>query len=455
MNKIKQNKITFSLILLIIIIIFSSLTILSLPVLFNYESKVAKIEKNFYKNFKIYLVSDGEVSYKPFPRPHLLLENASLNLSQTNTGGEFINTSNLKVFISLRDLYLRSFNNLISTEIANTNLEIKISDLKRIRNHLYQKVNKPIIFKNCKIFLQNKTKEVILITPIKKILYKINNKTKNKNFIINGKIFGLDFKSEWKRNYDVPLKSFHNINLFNPNIEIVNMIEFENNKKFKGNHKIDFVQDKLEYDLYFDNNVIKISSPNIDKTNFNLESKIQLKPFFFEGELNIKEKKVEKIIDIFLLKILSYDKSYLGNFNGNFKIKFKDLNNKLIKNGEIDFVISEKNISIKNSKFQLGEIGYIETNISFFEENGDVQFSSKNRLFIEDHIEFAKNFQIGSNKIKKIKQIYFDLEKNIGESEFIIKNVRINNLKNVNNDSEIYLVKNIQNLRSHIRKVVD
>ena len=294
-----------------------------------------------------------------------------------------------------------------------------------------------------------------MITPIKKILYKINNKTKNKNFIINGKIFGIDFKSEWKRNYDVPLKSFHNINLFNPNIEIVNMIEFENNKKFKGNHKIDFVQDKLEYDLYFDNNVIKISSPNIDKTNFNLESKIQLKPFFFEGELNIKEKKVEKIIDIFLLKILSYDKSYLGNFNGNFKIKFKDLNNKLIKNGEIDFVISEKNISIKNSKFQLGEIGYIETNISFFEENGDVQFSSKNRLFIEDHIEFAKNFQIGSNKIKKIKQIYFDLEKNIGESEFIIKNVRINNLKNVNNESEIYLVKNIQNLRSHIRKVVD
>ena len=48
MNKIKQNKITF-LILSVIVITFSSLTILSLPVLFNYESKVAKIEKNFIK----------------------------------------------------------------------------------------------------------------------------------------------------------------------------------------------------------------------------------------------------------------------------------------------------------------------------------------------------------------------------------------------------------------------
>ena len=55
MNKIKQNKINFTLILSALAILFSSLTILSLPVLFNYESKVTQIEKNFYKNFKIHL----------------------------------------------------------------------------------------------------------------------------------------------------------------------------------------------------------------------------------------------------------------------------------------------------------------------------------------------------------------------------------------------------------------
>ena len=73
MNKIKQNKITFTLILAAILIIFSSLTILCLPVLFNYKSKVNIIEKNFYKNFKIHLKSSGEVSYKPFPKPHIFL----------------------------------------------------------------------------------------------------------------------------------------------------------------------------------------------------------------------------------------------------------------------------------------------------------------------------------------------------------------------------------------------
>ena len=52
MNRIKQNKVNFTLILTIIIITFSCLTILSLPVLFNYKSKVTKIEKIFIKILK-------------------------------------------------------------------------------------------------------------------------------------------------------------------------------------------------------------------------------------------------------------------------------------------------------------------------------------------------------------------------------------------------------------------
>ena len=91
MNKIKQNKITFSLILIAIVITFSSLSILSLPVLLNYKNKVDKIENNFYKNFKIYLNSSGDISYKPFPKPHLLVENASLGLTNLSENDYLIN----------------------------------------------------------------------------------------------------------------------------------------------------------------------------------------------------------------------------------------------------------------------------------------------------------------------------------------------------------------------------
>ena len=455
MNKIKQNKITFTLILAAIAIIFTSLTILSLPVLFNYKSKVTIIENNFYKNFKLYLNSSGKISYKPFPKPHLLLENATIDLNQFQEKNGLINTKNLKIFISLRDIYLRSFKNFVSTEISNTNINLKFDNFKEIRKHLYQNINKTIIINNCKIFLKNRKNEVILISPIKKILYKINNKTKVKNFNINGEVFGLNFKSEWERDYTKPAKILHNIDIIYPKVEIKNSIEFKKNNKFHGKSQINYRQDKLEYNFQFNNQNIKIFSQNNEDTNFNIDSDIQLRPFYFDGNLIIKNKRVEKIIDNFLLHLILYDENYLGNLNGLLKIKFDDLNNKLIKMGEIKLIINEKKINIKEAKFVLDKIGYLNSIISFEEDEGEIKFITTNQLTIENHIEFAKIFQIGSNKVKNIKQIHFDLEKEYDQTDFIIKNVKINDDDRNLKSNDIFLVKNIQNLRSYIRELIN
>ena len=455
MNKIKQNKISFILILTAIFIIFSSLTILSLPVLFNYKSKVTIIEKNFYKNFKIFLNSSGEVIYKPFPKPHLLVENANLYLSNSFANEGLINTKNLKIYLSLRDLYLRSFNNFVSTEISDTNLELKFIDIKEIRKHLYLNINKPIIFNNCKVFIKNKNDEVILISPIKKIFYKIDDKNKIKNFKVDGELFGLKYKSEWKRNYTKPKKSYHNIFILNPNIEFKNILEIDDIKKIKSKIQVTLPQDKMEYDIQFNNGKIKISSPNNQKINFNLDSEVNLAPFYFEGGLNIKKKSIEKIIDNLMYFLLSKNQDYLGNFNGKLNITLDKINNKLIKKGEINLSIKEKIIIVNKARFILDKVGYINTNINFIEEDGHVKFLSRNELNIENYIEFAKIFQIGSKKVKNIKHIYFVIEKNLGETDFIIKNVKINKKENSKIESDVYLVNNIQNLRSYIRKILN
>ena len=455
MNKIKQNKITFSLILIAFSVIFSSLIILSLPVIFNYNSKVQEIEKNFYKNFKIYLKSHEKISYKPFPKPHLLVEKASLNLSETSNKNNLLNTYKLKIYITLRDIYLRSFKNYLSTEISDSNLELKMSDIKEFRKHLYKNINKPIIFNNCKIFIKNKIDDVIIISPINKISYKINNKNKVKYFIIDGSIFGLDFKSEWKRMYSSPKNSFLNINIINPSIKIENILKYESDKKFNGQVKIDYLKDKLEYNFQFNNEKIIIKSPKNKKSNFNLDTEIQINPFFFTGDLLIKNKKVEKIIDDILLYFLLYEENYLGNLNGLMKIKFDNLNNKLIKKGEINFNIKEKKININEVMFDLNKIGTIKADINFIDDKGSIKFVSKNKLDINNHIEFAKAFQVGSKKVKKIKEIYFEIEKNVGDTDFAITNVKINNEENIEKSNEIFIVKNIQNLRSHIRKIID
>ena len=245
------------------------------------------------------------------------------------------------------------------------------------------------------------------------------------------------------------------INIFNPNIEIKNIIKFTNTKKFNGLTEIVYSKDKLNYNFSFRNNSLKINSPEAKNTNFNLDSEIQLSPFYFKGELIIRNKKVESIIDNLLINLLMYDENYINNVNGELKIKFKDLNNKLIKNGELDLIVNDKQINLLEAKFNLDKIGYIKTELNFSEIQGELKFITKNKLIIENHIEFAKIFQISSKKIKNIRQMDFDIEKNIGDNIFIISNIKIDNKEIKNSSNEVFLVKNIQNLRSHIRKVID
>ena len=91
----------------------------------------------------------------------------------------------------------------------------------------------------------------------KKILYKISAKSKNKIFLYEGNLFGLNFNSEWKRNYETPNLSYHIINIVNPNIEIKNKFKYEKIKKISAHAQILYSQDKLNYNVLFDNNIIK------------------------------------------------------------------------------------------------------------------------------------------------------------------------------------------------------
>ena len=126
-----------------------------------------------------------------------------------------------------------------------------------------------------------------------------------------------------------------------------------------------------------------------------------------------------------------------------------------LKSGEISLNIKEKKINLKESRFNLGKIGTLKTKIKFIENEGEIIFFSNNMLDIINHIEFAKIFQIGSNKAKNINRIYFDLKKNIGDNKITISNVRINSSDNKVDADNFFIIKNIQNLRASIRKIID
>ena len=452
----KRKKIDSSKIILSsIIVFFTVILFLSLPVLFNYNNLQNIIEKKFYSEFKINLKILGDISFKIFPRPHYLVNKANLDLNIEDDKSSIIEIKNLKIFIPTRKIYSKNEINIEGFEIHNTNIYFNIKDILDFRNHLYYKINKPIYIKKSKFFLLDKNKKTILISPIRKIKYLINNKNNSKELKIKGNIFDVDYYSFWKRDYDNPNKTLNEIRLKNPNLFIKNFFSFKGKLFFKGKSSINFLNEDIIINYLMKDSKIYIDSPNQNSSQkIKLNSKIELDPFFFDAKINIDQKDTNFLIDNLLSIILNSKEEYLGNMNGNLTLVVNNLKNSIINNGNINLSIKEKVIKLEKSLFEIKGIGKIRSDFRYYENKGDLIFASENILEITNKKEFSRKFQVNSKSVKNINKIYFDLEKNIDNGEISISNIYLNKIDTENFSEEYYIIKNIQILKALVRNIL-
>ena len=152
----KRKKIDSSTVFLSsIILVFTIIVFLSLPVLFNYKSIQSEIENKFFSDFKINLKILDDISFKVLPRPHFLIKKANLDFNSEDEKSAIVELENLKLFIPTNKIYSKK--DVVITDIGfqDLNLNLKLSDLKDIRNHLKYKINKPINISNIKLFLED------------------------------------------------------------------------------------------------------------------------------------------------------------------------------------------------------------------------------------------------------------------------------------------------------------
>ena len=450
----KRKNINFSkFILPLIIIFFSSILFISLPVLFNYNSIQKVIEKKVATDFKINLKILGDISFKILPSPHYLVEKANLDLNTLNDSSSIIETKDLKIFIPFKKIYSKSNIQINRIEIENANIYFQMKDILDFRNHLYYKINKPVYIKKSNFFLIDENKQTILISQLKKIKYLIDIKNNSKQFKINGNIFDVDYISLWKRNYDNPNETFNEINTKNPNLDIKNLFLLEGNKKFSGKSIINFLNEKIIINYKFQDNKILVDSPN-ENQNIKFVSKIELDPFFFESKIKIDNKDINFFVDYLFSYIFNSEEQYLGNMNGNVSLEISNLKNSLINNGVINFSIKDKSIKLKKSKFEVQDIGNIESEFWYYVNNGDLIFISENMFELKNRKEFSRKFQVSPKLLKNINKIYFNLEKNIDNGEISISQVYINKIDKENFSEKIFIIKNIQLLKAFIRDIL-
>ena len=437
-----------------IIIFFTAILLLSLPVLLNYNSIQNVIEKKVSSEFKINLKILDDISLKIFPRPHYLVKTANLDLDLENEKSSIIKTKNLKIYIPLRKIYSKSNINIEEIEIEKANVYFQLNDVLDFKNHLYYKINKPIYIKKSKFFLLDKNNKTILISPIKKISYFINKKNNSKELKIQGNIFDVDYNSHWTRSYNNPKNSLMEIKSKNPNLFIKNIFSFEDNSNFSGKSSISFLKEDIIINYLKKDGKIFIQSPNENKNQkIKFNSKVELEPFFIDAIVNFNNKDINFLIDKLLYFILNSEE-YLGNINGKLNLVLNNIKNPLINNGQINISIKEKTIELENSIFEIENIGKIKSDFRFYENQGDLIFASENVFDITNKNEFSKKFQTSSNSINGINKIYFDLEKNIDNGEVSISNIYLNKIDTENFSDNIYSIKNIHILRALIRNIL-
>ncbi len=455
---IKKLKVTIfaKFIFLLITLCFLFGIYLSIPVLFNYKSIENIIESKFYSDFNINLNINGDIKYQLLPKPHLLISDSSLSIDENNNKNISFDIKNLKVFMNTNSLYPKSKINFEKFEIQNTNFLIKNKEYKTLRNYFHNSVSKPIYIKKSKVFIIDDNNETLIISPIEKINFTTSEQDDFKRLNIKGNLFDLNFNSLWKKKYNSQMNSQIEINFKQPNILIKNELNYANNFGFEGTTSLSLLNQNIQVDYELKNNIISLKSPE-NNNDIKIDTIIELSPFYLNSNISLNRQNVSFLVDELMFLILNLQPNLLGNVNGDINFLLNDIEHELIRNGNISLNISQKTINLNEVSFNIGEIGQIETEIKYKEENGDIIFYSSNSLIIKNKKKFAKKFQVKSDRVKDINMIHFKVEKNITTGLISIFDIKVNQslYKSNLNGVTRYNIRNSQEFKSLVKNIIN
>jgi len=456
MIKTKKIPIFTKGIFLLVALFFTFGIYLSLPVLFNYKSIENIIESKFYSDFDINLNINGDIKYQLLPKPHLLISDSTLLINENNDQGMLVDIKNLKIFLLSNSLYPKSKINFEKFEIQNTNFLLRLKEYNILRNYFHNSKSKPFYIKKSKVFVIDDNDETLIISPIEKINFISSKKDDFKKLNIKGNLFDLNFKSLWKKKYNSQKNSQIEIDFERPNISIKNKLNYNTSSNLKGSIFVNFLNQNVEIDYKLKNKLIIIKSPK-NNNNIKIDTKIELSPFYLNSNIRLNKQNLNFLIDEFMFSILNLKPELLGNINGDINFLLTNIEHELIRNGNISLNISQKTINLSEVLFDIGEIGQIETDIKYTEENGDIIFYSSNSFLIKNKNAFAKKFQVKLNKINDVDSFNFKIEKNITTGSISIYDIKINQeLYDIkNNVKSRYNIRNSQELKSLVKNIIN
>tara|TARA_Y100000590_G_scaffold431498_1_gene546365 strand:+ start:1512 stop:3113 length:1602 start_codon:yes stop_codon:yes gene_type:complete len=439
--------------ILSIILLFSFLFYLSIPTLYNYGELQKQLTKKLEEEFNLNISLSANITYKILPSPNFEISNVLLNTNKDNEINDLAQIKKMKIFVYTKNLQNQKkieIKNIIFTE---ANIDINKNSFEYLVNYFDGIISKKKIqIKKSKLFFRedNSQKEVITLSKINKSNLFLDLKKNQKKIIVDGSIYNTRYnltlyRNIYKRNTTNLKISFKKLNTLLKNIINKNP---NDDHDYGGSTSVKFTGSEINLNYTISNKLITFTSykSKLNNDNFNFQGKINISPFYYNLKIDVENLNALKVIeDLAKLKNLLDEKILLNkNLNGNILINAKLLKGiKFFDNAIINLTIINGKIILDKSTLISTKIGNVSFTDAIVETiNGNKIFKAKILFTINNQRKFYQKLQVPKSSRIKLKNIYFDIEKDINIEGIEIKKMLFNKDKTKNyKDQNIDLFK--------------
>ena len=477
MQNIKFNTSVFSRYLIsLIVLLFSYLFYLSIPVFYNYGDLQKDITKKLLKEFNLNAALSANITYKILPSPNFEISNVILSTDSDKKFNEFAQIKKLKIYVSIRKLHSQKELEIKKIIFLEANLNIYKNSFYYINDFFRKKSSsKKIIIKKSKIFFRESVdkNDAIALSSIQKSKIFYDEKENSNKIIIDGSIFNTQYNLNFLRSIANKNLTNFKINFKRLNAKINNefLKSSENSNNSEGVTSINFLGFKNTINYEINDEFILFAS---DKTSKNdqriyLNGKVNISPFYYNIYVDLASFNVIKFIkNFYKIQNLLQNKILLNkNFNGEIIFDIHSLLGlKLFDKAKINLEIQNGKLMLNNSTMTSEKIGKLIFLDSVIQENDYKKiFKSKLLFDIIDQKKFYQKLQVPKSNRKKLNNIYLEIEKDLDVDDFKINKFIINkklknnledktkDLTNLLNINEINNVKNWIELKKLLNQI--
>lgn len=435
----------FHLVIIFFIIFFGTAIFFSIPTFYDYTKYNQEIKETINKDYKFEIDNLENISFRFIPSPHLLIKKSEIKI-KNNEIEPVSNLRNIKIYISLLDFYKKDKFYIKRIEIDKANLYLNDLSLKNFIQNLKKNIVKKILIKKSTIFFKNEKNDIILLSKIQLLNYRIDFQNNKKIFEINGNLFDSNYEFKYSIDYKNPDIQNVKLELKNPNIIFENkLIEDFNSSTLdqEGILNIEFLSNRNTIKYKVKKNELNLLRTDTKNSNFDLIGSIYFKPFHFNLLVDLKEINLLKLENIFY-NIYKNKKLKLNNLSGQLQLNFSNIDNKVLKKGTINLNIENSDLIIKKDIFNLSDFANLEIiDYEYLDNSGQI-LQMKVKINIRNREKFNRFlFNFRKNKINHDNLYFIYQFDNESRTNLISK---ISN-KEFLSGTELYKFNNLQQLK--------